>query len=223
MERTHWQIHVKITETKMFLWLFFPLLSLQLQPTDTCVSYKLLAVTSSLELNRWNANKGPALFLTWPRGNCLISNFGKVPDREGAVHSWPPHQISHVFTAHGGSAFFPPPAIVLLNSCQDKSEERLAGCQASLPLHTGMCVHVHVCLGTCCSRGHSQGRRGKIWKKQELLCVLENQRPRRTQKRRLNKTADVLLELKCGRSSLLWLNPAHRGPVNTWFAPLNQT
>lgn len=173
MERTHWQIHVKITETKMFLWLFFPLLSLQLQPTDTCVSYKLLAVTSSLELNRWNANKGPALFLTWPRGNCLISNFGKVPDREGAVHSWPPHQISHVFTAHGGSAFFPPPAIVLLNSCQDKSEERLAGCQASLPLHTGMCACACMPGHVLQQRGHSQGRieRENLKKTGTAVCV----------------------------------------------------
>lgn len=209
---------------KCFCDFFFPLLSFQLQPTDTCVSYKLLAVTSSLELNRWNANKGPALFLTWPRGNCLISNFGKVPDREGAVHSWPPHQISHVFTAHGGSAFFSPSC----NSTIELLSGQVRGAAGWLPGVTPS-AHRNVCA-CACMPGHvlqqrplPKSDRGKIWKKQELLCVLENQRPRRTQKRRLNKTADVLLELKCGRSSVLWLNPAHRGPVNTWFAPLNQT
>lgn len=42
-------------------------------------------------------------FLSWPLGNCLISNFGKGPEGRESCFLQPLHQISHVFTARGGS------------------------------------------------------------------------------------------------------------------------
>lgn len=105
---------------------------------------------------------------TWPRGNCLISNFGQLPEgRESRVY-----KISHVFTAHGGSDFFsppPPPAAVLLGVLSER-----VGPPATKPLplhtHTGMCTCV--CGHVLQRGGHSETRstREGKFEKQELPC-----------------------------------------------------
>lgn len=108
------------------------------------------------------------------QGNCPISNFGKVPEgRELWCHYLSIRSVTclqHVVAL----LFFPPsPLIVLLNSCQDKSGERLAGCQAPHPQSHSLCTQecVYVRLGTCCSREAPPKvrLRGRIWK--TALCA----------------------------------------------------
>lgn len=153
---------------------------------------------------------------TWPWGNCLISNFGQLPEgRESCFY-----KISHVFTAHGGSDFFPPPpAAVLLGVLSGR-----VGPPATKPLppspHTQECVHV--CVGTCCSGEAEQRGRVERENLKNRNCPVKS--PRHMQQRRPNKPADGLyLEFKCAELSLLWLNPSHQGTLSTQCTTFNLT
>lgn len=158
---------------------------------------------------------------TWPRGNCLISNFGQLPEgRESRVY-----KISHVFTAHGGSDFFSPSS----SSCSSAVRSPVRTCRAARhkatpSTHTQECVHV--CVGTCCS-GEATPKQGQLERenlKNRNCRVKENLLPRHMQQRRPNKPADGLnLEFKCAELSLLWLNPSHRGPLSTQHTTFNLT